>query len=139
MTRLALLLAAAFFAAGCAAPAGLHVPPGTTVELDAFSGRPNPTWTLADAERTELKRRLAALPRAPVDAVPDVGLGYRGFRITIPAEGGTAAQQIYVTHGLVRIGAPGDRPLLRDVHGLEAWLRAQARREGLGGVLPGGR
>jgi hypothetical protein len=137
MKRVVLLLAAVFLAAGCAAPAGLHVPPGTVVELDAFSGRPNPTWTLTDAERTELEGLLTGLPRAEVDALPEPGLGYRGFRITIPSEGASAAREIDVTRGLVRIGEAGDRPIRRDVHGLEAWLRAQARREGHGGVLPG--
>jgi hypothetical protein len=105
------------------------------VELDAFSGRPNPTWTLTPAEAAELDRRLRDLPAAPDATLPDLGLGYRGFQLLGTAAGG-APQRIYVTSGLVQIG---DAALYRDVHGLEAWLQAQARRQGYGGVLPSAR
>ena len=54
-----------------------------TVELDIFSGRPNPVWTLTAKEENELFSRimadksLAALPKK-------VGhLGYRGFGIKV--------------------------------------------------------
>ena len=48
------------------------------ITLDAFSGRPNPSWELdADAER-ELRQRLQlATPDHAVVEIP--GLGYRGI------------------------------------------------------------
>jgi hypothetical protein len=50
----------------------------TEVELDVFSGRPNPTWTLTGPEAEILERRLAALPRtAPCEV--SGRLGYRGL------------------------------------------------------------
>jgi hypothetical protein len=57
-----------------------------TIELDIFSGRPNPTWTLTNKEENELFSRvmadkdMAAPPRK-------VGhLGYRGFGIKVAGE-----------------------------------------------------
>lgn len=49
------------------------------VELDAFSGRPNPSWQLDEAragELVELHRRLTATTERPPEPP---GLGYRGF------------------------------------------------------------
>lgn len=49
------------------------------VELNVFSGRPNPRWKLDDLSSRELRQlenRLHATGEAPVDPP---GLGYRGF------------------------------------------------------------
>jgi len=49
------------------------------VELDVFSGRPNPTWHLDQSRARELgeqHRRLAATAEQPPEPP---GLGYRGF------------------------------------------------------------
>jgi hypothetical protein len=128
------VLALMLLLAACATATSTDVPVGdaVVVELDAFSGLPNPTWTLSAADAVELERRLRDLPAAPSATLPDAGLGYRGFRLTTTV--GKAPRRIYVTGGLVQVG--DDHPLYRDVHGLEAWLQAQARRQGYGGVLP---
>ena len=48
------------------------------VELDVFSGRPNPRWELGEAARHQLQKLLTRL--APAGAAPDPpALGYRGF------------------------------------------------------------
>ena len=53
------------------------------VELDLFSGRPNPIWTLSQVEAESVRDTLAALPEAPGDTPATYsGLGYRGFRVT---------------------------------------------------------
>jgi hypothetical protein len=54
-----------------------------TVELDIFSGRPNPRWTLSKAESKQLIERVRADPSLmlPLDAETG-GLGYRGFVIS---------------------------------------------------------
>ena len=59
------------------------------VELDIFSGRPNPRWTLSPAEEAELIQRLLdrAVPLAPM-TISDGKLGYRGFLVR--ATGATA-------------------------------------------------
>ena len=52
------------------------------VELDVFSGRPNPTWNLSQDEGRELTRLHRQLPaQAPPTSLPE-GLGYRGFRVS---------------------------------------------------------
>jgi hypothetical protein len=59
------------------------------IELDIFSGRPNPRWTLDAAESKEFLTRLLdrTVPMAPITSRE--GLGYRGFICT--ATGNTAA------------------------------------------------
>jgi hypothetical protein len=57
-----------------------------TVELDIFSGRPNPQWTLTPKEESELIERVIAEPsltRAPESAG---GLGYRGFTVSVESK-----------------------------------------------------
>ena len=49
----------------------------TTVTLMIFSGRRDPTWTLAAGDAATLAGRLAGFETAP-----EIGsLGYRGFRV----------------------------------------------------------
>ena len=53
------------------------------VELDVFSGRPNPVWMLDEDGGVELRRRIDLLPHcdAPWEQAP--ALGYRGFCFTL--------------------------------------------------------
>lgn len=53
------------------------------VEIDLFSGRPNPVWDLTAAEVSELKARLDSLPAGAPTAMPEV-LGYRGLHVGPP-------------------------------------------------------
>ena len=50
------------------------------VTLDIFSGRPNPTWTLSEAEAKQLLDRVGDRAVLPSDAVEPI-LGFRGFVI----------------------------------------------------------
>jgi len=118
----------------CATTTDVPVAGEVTVELDAFSGLPNPIWALSANETGELERRLRDLPAARAARLPDLGLGYRGFRLTARPRGDGVVRPVYVTSGLVQVGGD-DGPLYRDVHGVEAWLQAQARRQGYGGVF----
>src|SRR5262245_49044670 len=52
------------------------------VELDVFSGRPNPVWTLSNADTAELERRLSALTKTSATTLFD-GLGYRGLIVRL--------------------------------------------------------
>ncbi len=45
------------------------------VELDVFSGRPNPTWVLDRPLEEEFFSRLGSLPLARRPAAPAPGLG----------------------------------------------------------------
>ena len=121
--------------AACAPGAAVPVGERVRVELDAFSGRPNPGWELVPAEIAELRRRLRGLPEVgEAPASPD-GLGYRGFLLRSPPDAPSPFAR--VVEGLVRVGADRESPVYRDVHDLEGWLREQARMRGHAPVPPG--
>ena len=52
------------------------------VELDVFSGRPNPRWELDEPTTAELQRILSGLSPATNAAPEPPGLGYRGVVFT---------------------------------------------------------
>ena len=52
------------------------------VELDIFSGRPNPAWQLDEVAAGEVRRLVAALSPSTARAANPPGLGYRGFICT---------------------------------------------------------
>ena len=49
------------------------------VELDVFSGRPNPRWELDDRASQELRQLQGRLTKARETPPEPPGLGYRGF------------------------------------------------------------
>src|SRR5690242_13956615 len=51
------------------------------VEIDLFSGRPNPTWELGSAESSEVLALIHGLPTCPSGPEPEA-LGFRGFVLT---------------------------------------------------------
>jgi hypothetical protein len=65
------------------------------VELDIFSGRPNPRWELDAHDRDALQRLHAGLSPAGAAAPEPPGLGYRGFSYA-EAAGPCRAFQGYV-------------------------------------------
>jgi hypothetical protein len=52
------------------------------VEVDLFSGRPNPAWVLEADEAREIAAVLAALAPAAEAPAAHEGLGYRGVVLT---------------------------------------------------------
>lgn len=57
------------------------------VELDIFSGRPNPTWILTDKEEKQLLDRVDADPKAMLPPSATNGrLGYRGYVVSTLSE-----------------------------------------------------
>jgi hypothetical protein len=94
------------------------------VELDIFSGMPNPTWVLSDAEAASFARRLARLPRASA-AEPPGHLGYRGFIVRTTA--GARTQEIRIWAGGVH-ASNGATPHASDAdRELEQWLLRSGR------------
>jgi hypothetical protein len=85
------------------------------VELDVFSGMPNPSWTLSDEAAAELSQRVAALP-AGAPAALSSALGYRGFIVEATWDDGPAV--LDVQDGLVRLVA-GDTTIYRQDPGRE--------------------
>ncbi len=104
--------------------------PMLEVELDVFSGRPNPGWRLSAAESAELMALLDALPGGPERMPP--ALGYRGFVVhDRSGSAGAQASPLRVFDGTVKLG---DRHLA-DARGAEAWLQRSARAHGHGAVI----
>ena len=97
------------------------------VELDVFSGRPNPRWTLMAGRAEEVAELLRGLE--PADGPEPSGLGYRGFVLT----GGKAKASVF--RGVVSVLRDGDTAHFRDLHGLERHLLTQARDHGYDELL----
>ncbi|GGX74777.1 hypothetical protein [Streptomyces hiroshimensis] len=88
------------------------------VELDLFSGRPNPRWRLDPGDAEEFCALTAGLPPAgpvarPQPQLPSPGLGYRGFTVT------DADRVIHVFAGRVTEGTTSRTDRDRS---LERWL-----------------
>ena len=90
------------------------------VELDIFSGMPNPLWTLTAAEADDLLKRLNKLP--PTSAKEMSGnLGYRGFIVQLFR--GSRQTVLRIQNGVVQISeATTHRYVVDQGRALERWL-----------------
>jgi hypothetical protein len=104
------------------------------VELDVFSGRPNPSWQLSPDEIAGLNTRLAGLPRCD-QPIPDPVLGYRGFVLSNPQAAPGLPLQISVHDGAVAIRTEAGAQCYTDVNGVESWLLDLARARGHSALL----
>jgi hypothetical protein len=106
-------------------PAGGPTGP-VRVTLGIYSGRPDPSWTLAEDEAATLETLLAALPTA-VGLPPTGGLGYHGFTIA------RAAGTVVAYRGAVAAPGEGERPFLADpARTVERYLARTARPHATG-------
>ena len=96
------------------------MPVRAEVELDIFSGMPNPTWSLTNAEADSFVKQLAALPRTSARELAG-NLGYRGFVVHVTQEADT--EVIRVQSGNVHISQRATNVYLYDEgRKLERWL-----------------
>ena len=93
------------------------------VEIDVYSGRPNPRLRLDPEPARELMRRLAALRPSTSQAGPRERLGYRGLRIESEGTGSPVAAAV-VSGGVVLVRDHDGRERLLDDpgRGVERWL-----------------
>jgi len=70
------------------------------VEFDIFSGMPNPTWILTNAEADSFVKQLAALPLTSTRELSG-NLGYRGFIVQVTQ--GASTQLIRIQTSTVHI------------------------------------
>jgi len=95
------------------------------VELDIFSGRPNPTWVLTEQETEAFTRQLDMLPRTPARQF-STPLGYRGFIVQCQEE--RVQRSIQVQRGTVQIGSGSAGEFALDTdRGFERWLLATGK------------
>ncbi len=105
------------------------------VELDVFSGRPNPTWSVSAERSMELLHALQDLPPADQPSRKN-GLGYRGFVLCNPDRVGGLAPHIRIYGGIVTM--TDDRvQSYRDVHDIEHRLLLQASQNGYKTIVEG--
>lgn len=101
------------------------------VEVDIYSGRPNPVFTLTSTELADLKSRLGSA-KSVAGASPNVKtvrpsiLGYRGLIVTGKSGDGTQTTgDVEVYKGKILRRAPGPAAVLDDsTTGLERQLLA---------------
>lgn len=121
---LAFLLATLCLIPSCVSPMQVDV------ELDIFSGRPNPAWTLTSSDAQFVADALSSAEAAGSSSPEPHHLGYRGFIVRYV--GGTAR----VYHGrILRSDNRGTRTLA-DTSYLEKRLSEHAVRRGLADLLP---
>lgn len=104
------------------------------VELDVFSGRPNPGWWLASEEAEDLLARISRLtPGGGAGELP-AALGYRGFNVYRTISG-PPQRWLHVGRGIVSIAENNQMRQCSDSEGIEEWLRQQAIACGYGGLI----
>jgi hypothetical protein len=93
------------------------------VELDIFSGMPNPEWRLSETQAKTLLDRLSAL--SPTEECPRPGnLGYRGLIVRIRRET-RQDTHVYIHRGCVEVEQLGSSAFFADPsRGLERYLVA---------------
>jgi len=92
------------------------------VELDVFSGRPNPVWNLTEEEAGQFLELIGGLPEVEGEGPREVGLGYRGIivRDTSP---GAPFESISVFECIAAVFAEDRTSLCFDEdRRLELWL-----------------
>jgi hypothetical protein len=93
------------------------------VELDVYSGKPNPKWEIPPDRASNLLTSIGSEPETKADwSVP--GLGYRGFILH------SGDRSIRVYHGIIAVEERGATRTFRDSTNLEASLAADARQRG---------
>lgn len=103
------------------------------IELDVFSGRQNPSWSLSEEEIMEFLEAFQDLPSADKPS-QEIGLGYRGFLILNPDRAGGLAPHIRICSGIVTITDDHEQ-FYRDVHGLEHRLLLQTSQHGYKAIV----
>ena len=90
------------------------------VELDIFSGMPNPTWVLTNAKADSFVNKLAAMSRTSSTELSG-NLGYRGFIVQVTQ--GANTQLIHIQTGIVHISIGATNVYVNDEdRELERWL-----------------
>jgi len=98
------------------------------VELDIFSGVPNPTWMLTFPEASDLTSRISRLDPTEEKGQRPENLGYRGFIVQTIAASSATVQTIRAYHGIVEVvDSTKTAYYLDPQRQIELWLLATAK------------
>ena len=96
------------------------MPARIEVELDIFSGMPNPTWVLTSVEAESFVKQSATLSRTSARELSG-NLGYRGFIVQVTQ--GADTQLIHIQTGTVHLSEGATNIYAADKdRELERWL-----------------
>jgi hypothetical protein len=104
------------------------------VDVDLFSGRSNPRWTLGREEAIALADRLRDLPLRGHKTEPP-GLGYCGFVVHNDALEFGLPRRLRIYQGVTDLTSAGEGVQYDDKQGVEMFLSVQARERGYGKLL----
>ena len=95
------------------------------VELDIFSGMPNPKWILTNDEVDIFMKKLGTVSRISATRLSG-NLGYRGFIVKVTQ--GSKKQLIHIQTGIVQISMGITKDYAKDNdRDLERWLLTTGR------------
>jgi hypothetical protein len=128
LTHLLLCLPLLLALTACTSAANPTPTPTTAshVELDVFSGLPNPAWDLPPAGTAALLAMIGALPPSPPVSLP-TPLGYRGFLVTIADTSSASAVTLRVYRGIVEYQGPKTAYYSDPMKQVERWLLSSSR------------
>jgi hypothetical protein len=93
------------------------------VEVDVYSGRPNPRWDLSTQQAADFLKMVQALPERESDSALFEGLGYRGLKITGSGLSQEGYTEIVISRGIVIRKEENRSPQFTDKgRALERWL-----------------
>jgi hypothetical protein len=98
------------------------------VELDIFSGVPNPTWMFTLTEASDLKSMISRLDQTGEMGQCPENLGYRGFIVRTTAASTISVQTIRACHGLIEVVDSTETVYYLDPQRqIELWLLTTAK------------
>lgn len=93
------------------------------VEVDVYSGRPNPVWDLSTQQSEEFLNRVRALPKRESDGALNDGLGYRGLKVTGSELSQEGYKEIVISNRIVAVQDENKSQQFTDENrALERWL-----------------
>lgn len=94
------------------------------VEVDVYSGRPNPRWDLSPHQAEEFRRLIGALPGSESGGAPADNLGYRGLIVRGGEPGAAGDEEFVIGGGMVwaRGSRGGARQLADANRAVERWV-----------------
>jgi len=104
-----------------------------TVELDVFSGQPNPSWTLTEDAILNIEQKMKNLPEiAETSGFENDALGFRGFILTVKnsVQKKDTKLRVYKGHIFFDTGKS-----FQDIQGIEQLLIQQAKDHGFESLL----